>query len=99
MLTDAALIRFWFYSERIRTTSIEVIPWMTVHGNGSPKNAMIKEHGCSEYAIENVYFTMVGDWDLLINIMKYEIKDTVDLMPCMEIAKIASRRIKIKKIG
>lgn len=61
---------------KIEGAAIEVIPWMTMHGHGSPKNAIVKEQGGGKYAVENVYFTMEGDWDLLINITKNGIKDT-----------------------
>ncbi len=62
---------------KIEGATLEVIPWMTIHGHGSPKNAIVKEQGGGKYDVENVYFTMEGDWDLLINITKNGIKDTV----------------------
>jgi hypothetical protein len=62
---------------KIEGAAIEVIPWMTIHGHGSPKNSIVKEQGGGKYTAENVYFTMEGDWDLLINITKNGIKDTV----------------------
>ena len=56
---------------------IEVVPWMTVHGHGSSKKTRIKEKGKGIYVVENVYFTMTGEWDLLIKIQKDGIEDKV----------------------
>lgn len=64
---------------RIEGAAIEVIPWMTMHGHGSSKGTTVKERGSGIYTVENVYFTMEGDWDLLINIRKNKAKDTVTL--------------------
>lgn len=63
----------------IEGAAIEVIPWMTMHGHGSSKKTTVKERGGGIYTVENVYFTMEGDWDLLINIQKNSAKDTVTL--------------------
>lgn len=54
---------------------VEVIPWMTAHSHGSSKRTRTIEKGNGVYTIEDVYFTMEGDWDLLINIRKNNIED------------------------
>lgn len=55
---------------------IEVAPWMTVHGHGSPKKPEIKKTGDGWYRIENLYYTMEGDWDLIVTIQKGASRDT-----------------------
>lgn len=54
---------------------IEAVPWMTMHGHGSSKKTRISERGKGIYTVENVYFTMPGDWDLLIKIQKNKVED------------------------
>ncbi len=49
---------------------IEITPWMTVHGHGSPKKPTIKKLGNGRYRVENLFYTMEGDWDLLVTIRK-----------------------------
>ncbi len=54
---------------------IEAVPWMTIHGHGSSKKTRVKEKGKGIYAVEDVFFTMAGDWDLLITLRKDAIED------------------------
>lgn len=63
-------------NEKIDDAAIEAIPWMTMHGHGSSKKTSVKKEGSGKYLIENVYFTMEGDWDLMVTIQKKEAKDT-----------------------
>lgn len=63
-------------NERIDDAEIEVIPWMTMHGHGSSKKPTVHKQGSGKYRVENVFFTMEGDWDLLITIQKKGAKDT-----------------------
>ncbi len=58
---------------------IEVVPWMTIHGHGSPKKAAIKNMGAGRYRVENLYYTMEGDWDLIINIQNKGAKDSATI--------------------
>ncbi len=58
---------------------LEVVPWMTLHGHGSSKKARVEEIGKGEYEVDNVYFTMEGDWDVLITVHKGDIKDTASV--------------------
>jgi hypothetical protein len=55
---------------------IELIPWMTMHSHGSPKKPEIKKTGDGRYRIENLYYTMEGDWDLIVTIRNGDSKDT-----------------------
>ncbi len=55
---------------------IEVAPWMTMHGHGSPKKPAVKKTGAGRYHVENIFYTMEGDWDLLITIQKGASRDT-----------------------
>ena len=54
---------------------VEAMPWMTIHGHGSSKKTRIKEKGKGIYVVEDVFFTMAGDWDLLITLRKDKIED------------------------
>jgi len=54
---------------------IEAVPWMTIHGHGSSKKAWVTEKGKGVYVVEDVFFTMAGDWDLLITLRKDKIED------------------------
>jgi hypothetical protein len=63
-------------NERIDDAEIDVVPWMTMHGHGSSKKPTVQKQGSGRYRVENVFFTMEGDWDLLITIQKKGAKDT-----------------------
>jgi hypothetical protein len=63
-------------NQKIDDASIEAVPWMTMHGHGSSKKPSIKNMGSGRYQVENVYFTMEGDWDLLITIENKGVKDS-----------------------
>lgn len=63
-------------NERIDDAEIEVIPWMTMHGHGSSKKPTVHKQGSGHYRVENVFFTMEGDWDLMVTIQKKGAKDT-----------------------
>ena len=54
---------------------IEATPWMTMHGHGSSKKTRVREKGKGIYVVEDVFFTMAGDWDLLITCRKNMIED------------------------
>jgi len=55
---------------------IEVVPWMTMHGHGSPKKPAIKKTGSGQYRVENIFYTMEGDWDLMVNVVKGDSRDS-----------------------
>jgi hypothetical protein len=55
---------------------IEVVPWMTMHGHGSPKKPAIKKNGDGKYRVENIFYTMEGDWDLMVNVVKGDARDS-----------------------
>ena len=54
----------------------EVTPWMTMHGHGSPIKPVIKKMSAGRYRVENLYYTMEGDWDLLVTVRKGGFSDT-----------------------
>ncbi len=54
---------------------IELVPWMTMHGHGSPKKPAIKRTGPGQYRVENIFYTMEGDWDLLVTIQRGQSRD------------------------
>jgi hypothetical protein len=56
---------------------IKVTPWMTEHGHGSNKQTQVKEKGNGLYIIENIYLTMKGKWDLIIEIRYSDKEDSV----------------------
>lgn len=58
---------------------IEVIPWMTMHGHGSSKKPAVKKAEGGHYQVENLYYTMEGDWDLIITIQNNGATDTVTI--------------------
>jgi hypothetical protein len=60
----------------IDDAKIEIVPWMTMHCHGSSKKPVVKAMGFDQDQVENVYFTMEGDWDLIITIEGKEAKDT-----------------------
>ena len=64
---------------KVEGAVIEVTPWMTMHSHGSSKKTRVREKGNGVYAVEDVYFTMEGDWDLLIKIQKNGISDSAIL--------------------
>ena len=59
----------------VEGAEVEVVPWMTVHAHGSSKKTRIQEKGQGIYVVESVYFTMAGDWDLLIKIRRAQSVD------------------------
>lgn len=54
---------------------VEATPWMTMHGHGSSKKTRTVEKGKGIYVVEDVSFTMAGDWDLLLTMRKDAIED------------------------
>lgn len=56
---------------------IEVIPWMPGHGHGVEDKPTITEKGGGLYRIENINFTMGGDWQLKMKIRKADREDSV----------------------
>lgn len=55
---------------------LEVVPWMTMHGHGSPKKPAVRKTDSGRYRVENIFYTMEGDWDLLVTVQKGDSKDT-----------------------
>src|SRR5512143_3607308 len=70
----------------VEDAMLEVVPWMTMHGHGSPKKPAVKKTGAGQYRVENVFYTMEGDWDLLVTVQKGDSKDTATF-PIMKVKK------------
>ena len=73
-------------NQKIDDALIEVVPWMTMHGHGSPKKPAIKRTEGGQYRVENLYYTMEGDWDLIVTIQKGDSKDTA-IFPIVNVKK------------
>lgn len=60
----------------IEDAVIEIVPWMTIHGHGSPKKPSIQKTGHGRYVASDIVYTMEGDWDLLLTIRYNNVIDT-----------------------
>lgn len=68
------------YGNGVDGADIKATPWMTEHGHGSSKQTEVMGKGGGIYIVENLYFTMKGKWDLIIEI-KHKGKDDSALIP------------------
>lgn len=59
--------------------AIEVVPWMPVHEHGSMDRAKVAYLGKGRYRVENLSFTMPGDWEVYFKIMDNGREDTAVL--------------------
>lgn len=48
--------------------TVKATPWMPAMGHGSPKTPVVKEDGGGHYTITNLLFTMLGKWELRIDV-------------------------------
>ena len=48
--------------------TIKATPWMPAMGHGSPKTPVVKDDGGGHYTISNLLFTMLGKWELRIDV-------------------------------
>lgn len=48
--------------------SFTVVPWMPHHNHGSSSEPVVTPEGDGKYLVENVVFTMPGDWELRIHV-------------------------------
>ena len=65
---------------------ITAVPWMTMHSHGSPNKPTIKKTGDRRYRVDNLYYTMEGDWDLIVSVQKGRSRDTATF-PIMNVKK------------
>jgi hypothetical protein len=64
--------------------SIKVIPWMPSMDHGVMEKPAINEKGGGLYNVENVVFSMTGDWELRLEITSGSTTDTVNIpMPAI----------------
>lgn len=61
----------------VEGADVKASPWMMEHGHGSNKHTKVQEKGNGLYIIENVYLTMKGKWDLIIEIKHKEKEDSI----------------------
>ncbi len=59
----------------VEGATVNVVPWMSMHGHGSPKRTQVKDKGNGVYEVDDLYYSMEGPWDLLITIQKGNIED------------------------
>lgn len=60
----------------VEAAEVEVVPWMTIHSHGSSKKTRVAEQGRGVYLVSDVYFTMAGEWDLIISVRKNRTEDS-----------------------
>jgi len=65
---------------------VDVVPWMTMHGHGSPKKPVVQKAGAGRYHVENIYYTMEGDWDLLVTVQHGDSRDAT-IFPVLNVKK------------
>jgi hypothetical protein len=63
----------------VEGAAVKVVPWMSMHGHGSPKETRVKEKGNGAYEVDDLYYSMEGPWDLLITIQKGNIEDAASV--------------------
>lgn len=78
-INNSAILKIYERDSKVKVEGafVEVTPWMTQHSHGSSKKTRITEKGDGEYSIENIYFTMEGEWDLIVKITKNTQEDQV----------------------
>jgi len=64
----------------VEGATVKMVPWMSMHGHGSPKETHIKEKGNGIYEASDVYYSMEGSWDLLITIQKGNVEDAASVI-------------------
>lgn len=55
---------------------LEVVPWMPMHEHAGIGTPIVKERGNGQYQVDNINFTMLGDWEVYIKIKKGRSEDT-----------------------
>jgi hypothetical protein len=60
----------------VEKLDLEVVPWMPAHEHAGIGAPIIKEVGNGEYQVENLNFTMLGNWEVYIRIKKGRSEDT-----------------------
>ena len=58
---------------------ILVSPWMPSMDHGVKEKPVVSERGGGLYAVSNVVFSMTGEWELRIKVVKGDIVDTVKI--------------------
>ena len=58
---------------------ITVEPWMPSMGHGVMERPVVNEKGGGLYNVDNVIFSMTGDWELRLEITSGQISDTVKI--------------------
>ncbi|MGD2080104.1 MAG: FixH family protein [Nitrospirota bacterium] len=54
---------------------VTVFPWMPFHEHGSREVPIVTSLGDGEYLVENLTFTMAGEWEVFVIIKDEDIED------------------------
>lgn len=78
-INNSAVLKIYERDSKVKVEGafVEVTPWMTQHSHGSSKKTKITEKGDGVYSIENIYFTMEGEWDIIVKITKNTQEDQI----------------------
>jgi hypothetical protein len=63
----------------VEGATVRVVPWMTMHGHGSPKNTLVQDKGGGVYKVNDLDYSMEGAWDLLVTIQKGNVEDSASV--------------------
>ena len=58
---------------------IEVVPWMPAHEHTTREIPVVNSKGRGNYLIENLNFSMPGDWEVYVKIIRGRKEDTAVL--------------------
>jgi hypothetical protein len=61
----------------VEGADIQIAPWMPAMGHGIDIKPTIIEKGGGRYTLENIYISMVGHWELRIDVEKDGVRDRV----------------------
>jgi len=59
----------------VAAADISLVPWMPIHGHGSPEVPTVEEKGGGLYTVKNLYFPMAGPWELRVTVKKDGVED------------------------
>lgn len=63
----------------VEGATVRVVPWMSIHGHGSPQETHVKEKGKGVYEVDDIYYSMGGAWELLLTIQKGIVEDAASV--------------------
>lgn len=60
---------------RLAGATVEVIPWMPLHGHGINARPTVTDQGSGAYRVENLDLPMAGMWELRMTIRRGDVED------------------------